>query len=58
MDVFFPGNIFISRKSVASCDECDEDDGLTTSVVYKIGEVSGSSWVLIGLLQTIILIVD
>lgn len=37
--VFVLGNIFISRKSVASCDECDEDDGLTTSVVYKIGKL-------------------
>lgn len=34
----FSGNIFISRKSISSCDECDEDDGLTTSAVYKIGE--------------------
>ncbi|XP_029993346.1 wee1-like protein kinase [Sphaeramia orbicularis] len=34
-----PSNIFISRKSVPSCDECDEDDGLTTSVVYKIGDL-------------------
>ncbi|XP_030587472.1 wee1-like protein kinase [Archocentrus centrarchus] len=34
-----PSNIFISRKSVASCDECDEDDGLTTSVIYKIGDL-------------------
>ncbi|XP_067446658.1 wee1-like protein kinase [Thunnus thynnus] len=34
-----PSNIFISRKSVASCDECDDDDGLTTSVVYKIGDL-------------------
>ncbi|KAG7221147.1 hypothetical protein INR49_017525 [Caranx melampygus] len=34
-----PSNIFISRKSVANCDECDEDDGLTTSVVYKIGDL-------------------
>lgn len=37
--VFVPGNIFISRKSVSSCDECDEDEGLTTSVVYKIGKL-------------------
>lgn len=36
--VFVQGNIFISRKSVASFDECDEDDGLTTSAVYKIGK--------------------
>lgn len=36
--VFFVGNVFISRKSVASCDECDEEDGLKTSVVYKIGQ--------------------
>lgn len=34
---FSPGNIFISRKSVPSCDDGDEEDGLTTSVVYKIG---------------------
>ncbi|XP_054911387.1 wee1-like protein kinase [Poeciliopsis prolifica] len=34
-----PSNIFISRKAVASCDESDEDDGLTTSVVYKIGDL-------------------
>lgn len=24
---------------MASCDECDDDDGLTTSVVYKIGKM-------------------
>ncbi|XP_047237347.1 wee1-like protein kinase [Girardinichthys multiradiatus] len=34
-----PSNIFISRKSVGSCEESDEDDGLTTSVVYKIGDL-------------------
>lgn len=37
-----PSNIFISRKSVASVDECEEDDdtdGLTTSIVYKIGDL-------------------
>ncbi|XP_068168552.1 wee1-like protein kinase isoform X1 [Antennarius striatus] len=34
-----PSNIFISRKSVASCEECDDEDGLTTSVVYKIGDL-------------------
>ncbi|KAM9375694.1 wee1-like protein kinase [Pholidichthys leucotaenia] len=34
-----PSNIFISRKSVASCDECDEGDELTTSVIYKIGDL-------------------
>ncbi|KAF7658220.1 hypothetical protein LDENG_00015790 [Lucifuga dentata] len=34
-----PSNIFISRKSVASCDEYDEDDGLTASVIYKIGDL-------------------
>ncbi|XP_059190255.1 wee1-like protein kinase [Centropristis striata] len=34
-----PSNIFISRKSVASCDECDDDEGVTTSVVYKIGDL-------------------
>lgn len=34
-----PSNIFISRKSVASCDDFDEDDGMTTSVVYKIGDL-------------------
>lgn len=36
---FFIGNIFISRKSVSSCDECDDDEGVTTSVVYKIGRL-------------------
>lgn len=39
-NTFVPGNIFISRKSVASYDECDEDNGLTTSVVYKIGKMA------------------
>ncbi|XP_067090685.1 wee1-like protein kinase [Osmerus mordax] len=37
-----PSNIFISRKTIASVDECEEDDngdGLTTSVVYKIGDL-------------------
>ncbi|KAM9310061.1 LOW QUALITY PROTEIN: wee1-like protein kinase [Pholidichthys leucotaenia] len=34
-----PSNIFISRKSVASCHECDEGDELTTSVIYKIGDL-------------------
>ncbi|KAK2842668.1 hypothetical protein Q5P01_012868 [Channa striata] len=34
-----PSNIFISRKSVASCDDCDEEDGLKTSVIYKIGDL-------------------
>ncbi|XP_056907629.1 wee1-like protein kinase [Takifugu flavidus] len=34
-----PSNIFISRKSVPSCDDCEEEDGLTTSVVYKIGDL-------------------
>ncbi|XP_069018710.1 wee1-like protein kinase [Embiotoca jacksoni] len=34
-----PSNIFISRKSVSNCDECEEEDGLTTSVVYKIGDL-------------------
>ena len=33
-----PGNIFISRTTVSVVDECDEDDGLTRSVVYKIGK--------------------
>ncbi|XP_056137718.1 wee1-like protein kinase [Lampris incognitus] len=33
-----PSNIFISQRSVASF-ECDEDDGLTTSVIYKIGDL-------------------
>lgn len=36
------GNIFISRKSVPSVDECDEDDdndAMTTNVVYKIGDL-------------------
>ncbi|KAM9332549.1 LOW QUALITY PROTEIN: wee1-like protein kinase 1-A [Pholidichthys leucotaenia] len=34
-----PSNIFISRKSVARCDECDEDNELTTSIIYKIGDL-------------------
>lgn len=34
-----PSNIFISRKSVPSCDECDEDDGLAPGAVYKIGDL-------------------
>ncbi|XP_004069435.1 wee1-like protein kinase [Oryzias latipes] len=34
-----PSNIFISRKPVASFDECDEVDGLATSVIYKIGDL-------------------
>ncbi|KAJ8396728.1 hypothetical protein AAFF_G00015660 [Aldrovandia affinis] len=34
-----PSNIFISRKSVACVDECDDDDGLTTSAVFKIGDL-------------------
>uniref|UniRef100_A0A8C5E966 Wee1-like protein kinase n=1 Tax=Gouania willdenowi TaxID=441366 RepID=A0A8C5E966_GOUWI len=34
-----PSNIFISRKSVPNCDECNEDDELTTSIVYKIGDL-------------------
>lgn len=35
-----PSNIFISRKSVPSCDYCEnEEDDLTTSVVYKIGDL-------------------
>lgn len=34
-----PSNIFISRKTVSSCDEFDEEDGLATSVVYKIGDL-------------------
>ncbi|MGH0130208.1 UNVERIFIED_CONTAM: hypothetical protein FKN15_041719 [Acipenser sinensis] len=34
-----PSNIFISRKTVPSVDECDDDDGLSTSVVYKIGDL-------------------
>ncbi|XP_061534321.1 wee1-like protein kinase [Phycodurus eques] len=34
-----PSNIFISRKSVSSCDEGDDEDGLNTSVVYKIGDL-------------------
>lgn len=36
------GNIFISRKLVPSVDECDEDDdndAMTTNVVYKIGDL-------------------
>ncbi|XP_066556945.1 wee1-like protein kinase [Amia ocellicauda] len=34
-----PSNIFISRKTVPCVDECDDDDGLSTSVVYKIGDL-------------------
>lgn len=34
-----PSNIFISRKTVSFVDEGDEDDGLTGSVVYKIGDL-------------------
>lgn len=34
-----PSNIFISRKSVSSCEDLDEEDGLPTSVVYKIGDL-------------------
>ncbi|XP_074489847.1 wee1-like protein kinase [Sebastes fasciatus] len=34
-----PSNIFISRKSTSSCDECDDDEALTTNVVYKIGDL-------------------
>uniref|UniRef100_A0A669BTB9 Wee1-like protein kinase n=1 Tax=Oreochromis niloticus TaxID=8128 RepID=A0A669BTB9_ORENI len=34
-----PSNIFISRKSIVSCDECDEDEGLTPTVIYKIGDL-------------------
>ncbi|XP_057692705.1 wee1-like protein kinase [Corythoichthys intestinalis] len=34
-----PSNIFISRKSVSSCDEGDDEDMLNTSVVYKIGDL-------------------
>lgn len=38
MEAFFVlGNIFISLKSIVSCDECDEDEGLTRTVIYKIG---------------------
>ncbi|CAG5957571.1 wee1-like protein kinase [Menidia menidia] len=34
-----PSNIFISRKTVGSCEELDDDDGPTTSVIYKIGDL-------------------
>ncbi|XP_036399660.1 wee1-like protein kinase [Megalops cyprinoides] len=34
-----PSNIFISRKAVSCVDEYDEDEGLTSSVVYKIGDL-------------------
>ncbi|KAK7891196.1 hypothetical protein WMY93_023159 [Mugilogobius chulae] len=36
-----PSNIFISRKSVSSCEDLDEDDDdeLSTNVVYKIGDL-------------------
>ncbi|KAL3061015.1 hypothetical protein OYC64_009265 [Pagothenia borchgrevinki] len=33
-----PSNIFISRKTVSSCDDCDDEEGMT-SVVYKIGDL-------------------
>ncbi|XP_061678490.1 wee1-like protein kinase [Syngnathoides biaculeatus] len=33
-----PSNIFISRK-LSSCDEGDDEDGLNTNVVYKIGDL-------------------
>ncbi|KAJ8344027.1 hypothetical protein SKAU_G00313560 [Synaphobranchus kaupii] len=34
-----PSNIFISRMSAACLDECEEDEVLATSVVYKIGDL-------------------
>lgn len=34
-----PSNIFISRKSVSTCEDLDEEDGLPTSIVYKIGDL-------------------
>uniref|UniRef100_A0A1A8IS80 Wee1-like protein kinase n=2 Tax=Nothobranchius TaxID=28779 RepID=A0A1A8IS80_NOTKU len=34
-----PSNIFISRKPVPSCDDVDEEDGVATSVIYKIGDL-------------------
>ncbi|XP_037110655.1 wee1-like protein kinase [Syngnathus acus] len=34
-----PSNIFISRKAVSSCDEGDDEEGLNTNVVYKIGDL-------------------
>ncbi|KAJ8249280.1 hypothetical protein GJAV_G00233120 [Gymnothorax javanicus] len=34
-----PSNIFISRKSAACMEECEEDEVLTTRVVYKIGDL-------------------
>lgn len=37
---FVLGNIFISRKSIVSCEECDEDEGLTPTVIYKIGTLT------------------
>lgn len=38
--LFFSGNIFISRKPAPSVEEFeDEEDGPTTSVVYKIGKI-------------------
>ncbi len=38
--IIFLGNIFISRKPVASVEEFeDEEDGPTTRVVYKIGKI-------------------
>ena len=38
LNVFVLGNIFISRKTVSSCDDCDDEEGMT-SVVYKIGKM-------------------
>ncbi|XP_048856088.1 wee1-like protein kinase 1-A [Brienomyrus brachyistius] len=34
-----PSNIFISRRTVSCVDDCDDDDGPNTSVVYKIGDL-------------------
>ncbi|XP_072291683.1 wee1-like protein kinase [Eucyclogobius newberryi] len=34
-----PSNIFISRKSASSCEDLDEEDELSTNVVYKIGDL-------------------
>ncbi|XP_053741528.1 wee1-like protein kinase [Synchiropus splendidus] len=34
-----PSNIFISQKSAASSDNCDYEDDVITSVVYKIGDL-------------------
>ncbi|CAL9696718.1 unnamed protein product [Knipowitschia caucasica] len=34
-----PSNIFISRKSLSTCEVLDEEDELSTNVIYKIGDL-------------------